>query len=187
MMLRPCSHEAEIKLLLERGQWPHAAPADVRAHVAGCRRCGDLALVMQAFGGARTAAMQTLPPQAMPEQAAGVLWWRAQLRRRNAAIEKMGRPVLTAQIFALVATVLATGILVFSQIGSGMAWLAELKKSRVFHLDALWTSANSNAATTTATSHPEWNLGLMLPAALMVLVLGGVVVYLASGLDSERE
>jgi hypothetical protein len=187
MTFRSCSHEAEVKLLLDRGQWPQAAPADLRAHVAGCRKCGDLSLVMEAFGRARTAAMQTLPPQAMPDQAAGVLWWRAQLRRRKAAVEAMGRPILTAQIFGLAVTVLATVAMGLSQLGSGMAWLAELKKSRVFHLDALWTSASSNAASTASNVHPEWSRGLMLPAALMVLVLGGVVVYLASGLDSKRE
>jgi hypothetical protein len=187
MTLRSCSHEAELKLLLERGQWPQAAPAELRAHVAGCRRCGDLALVMQALGGARQAAMQTMPPQAMPDQAAGALWWRAQLRRRNAAIEKMGRPVLTAQIFALAVTVLAAAAIVLSQVGNGVAWLAELGKSRVFHLDALWTTANSTAASTASSTHTDWAPGLIVPVVVMLVVLGGVVVYLASGLDSKRE
>jgi hypothetical protein len=36
-----------------------------------------------------------------------VLWWRAQLRRRNAALARIGKPIVGAQIFSVAVTVVA--------------------------------------------------------------------------------
>ena len=95
-----CAREREVTELLDRGYWPEACPADLRGHVEACRVCSDLVLVSQAF----QAAHKQSP--ALPHlESAGALWWRAQLRRRNAAIEKVGGRFLGAQIFALVISV----------------------------------------------------------------------------------
>src|ERR1700759_1886269 len=91
-----CAREREVTELLDRGCWPDACPADLRAHIEGCRICSDLVVVSRAF---QAALRQTVPAPHL--ESAGALWWRAQLRRRNAAIEKEGRPMLRAQIFAL--------------------------------------------------------------------------------------
>ena len=87
MMLRACPREKELAALIQRGQWPAASPAELGAHVGVCRGCGDLSIAMQAFQAARAESIRAVQPAA-----AGVLWWRAQLRRRKAAVERIGRP-----------------------------------------------------------------------------------------------
>lgn len=173
MRLRSCRHEAELKQLLELGHWPHSCAEELRAHVAGCRPCGDLVLLTLAFRGARAAsAASAAPPPA------SVLWWRAQLRRRNAAVQRIQRPLLGAQLFAFAVTlVLLAGTLIYEAI-HGMPWLTamagwfgSLKQSTAVHLDALWPVASGQSNT---------SLMYLLPGAAMLLLLGGVVVYLAT-------
>src|ERR1035438_4613488 len=87
MMLRRCPREKEVKELVERGHWPQACAPELRAHVNDCRSCGELVLVTSAFQKARIEAAG-----AAKLGSPGVLWWRAQLRRRNEAVERIGRP-----------------------------------------------------------------------------------------------
>lgn len=152
-----CERTHDVKELLERGHWPEAAGEDLRGHVAGCSKCGDLVLVSQAFRGARAATMK-----ATPAMAPGVIWWRAQVRRRQAALEQIARPVWGAQVFAcIVALLLGIGLAVV-ETRRGMSWEAG---ARALHLEALV---------------PGVSLQVLLVAACvgMVAVLGGVVVYL---------
>ncbi len=102
-------------------------------------------------------------------ESAGAIWWRAQLRRRNAAIEKVARPIWGAQIFALVVSVVvAAGVLAWK--GNVLkAWFAELP--RALHLDALMPAASSQSGGVGS---------IVLPALAMVALLSGVVVYLAT-------
>jgi hypothetical protein len=173
MRLRSCRFEAEVKQLLELGHWPHSCAEELRAHVAGCRACGDLVLLTQAFRGARaeSSAAATPPP-------ASVLWWRAQLRRRNAAVKRIQRPLLGAQVFAFAVTLAILAGTVMYQAIHGISWMAalagwfgSLKQSPAFRLDALWTFASGQSGAT---------LVYLLPGAAMLLLLGGVVVYLAT-------
>jgi hypothetical protein len=169
MRLSACTHEKEVKKLLERGQWPHVALPELRAHVGSCRSCNELALVTMAFQQARN--------QAAGEArigSPGVLWWRAQLRRRNEAVERIGRSILGAQIFALaMLLLLAVGFMAW-QARHGVAWLTgieQLPQTAELHLGTLWTYALTGSG---------WNWIVLLPAAATVALLGGVVVYLAS-------
>ncbi len=57
MMLRSCPREAEVKALVERGQWPQACAPELRAHVDSCRSCSELVLVTAAFQRARNQAV----------------------------------------------------------------------------------------------------------------------------------
>ncbi|MFZ0744301.1 MAG: hypothetical protein WAM85_07830 [Terracidiphilus sp.] len=167
MTLGSCMREKEVADLLHRGHWPQACPADLRAHVDACRSCSELVLVTQAFQRARANAAG-----AAHLESPGVLWWRAQLRRRNAAIERIGKPILGAQIFALaIALVVAAGFLA-SQAKHGlrwMSWLADLPGS--LHLDTLWPAAPSSL---------DGSLLLLVPILATVALVSGVVVYLAS-------
>lgn len=153
-----CAREREVTELLRQGYWPDACGEELRAHVEACRICSDLVLVSAALGKQRS---ETMPMARL--EVPGALWWRAQLRKRNAAIEKMGRPILGAQVFALaMALVVAVAVVVW-QAGTWSAWFADLP--RVLHLDALF------------------NMGGMIwivPLLATVAVLSGVVVYLAS-------
>ncbi|MGA7241606.1 MAG: hypothetical protein WBX19_00420 [Terracidiphilus sp.] len=158
-----CAREQEVTELLHQGYWPDACPAELRGHVEACRVCSDLVVVAQAF---QQAHQQAPVPQMV---SAGAIWWRAQLRRRNAAIEKVARPIWGAQIFALVVSVVvAAGVLAWK--GNVLkAWFAELP--RALHLDALMPVASSQSGGVGS---------IVLPALAMVALLSGVVVYLAT-------
>ena len=159
-----CVREREVTELLDRGCWPDACPADLSTHVESCRICSDLVVVSQAF---QTAHRQTA---SLPHlESAGALWWRAQLRRRNAAIEKVGRPILGAQIFALViSAVVAAAVLVW-QGGALKAWVQDLP--RALHLEALVPALPSQSG---------GMVSIVLPVLATVALLSGVVVYLAT-------
>lgn len=164
-----CPRETEIRQLVERGQWPIAAVPDLRAHVDACRCCRELVLLTQAFQRARASSMAAARPGSP-----GVLWWRAQLRHRNAAVVRIGQPILGAQIFALAVTLLvAMGFVVWQagQDGGWFTWLEQLPQSASLSFSALWSADPSGSG-----------LGpLLLISALAILALvGGVVVYLAS-------
>ena len=162
-----CPHEQEVAELLRLGQWPDAVPAELRDHAAACRTCSDLVLVTQTFQLARASAAI-----ATPIQSAGALWWRAQLRNRNAAIERISKPIIGAQIFAFIVSVaVAAGVLAW-QVHRGfhfLAWIQSLPAA--LHLDALFPAAM-----------PDFSGGLMLllPILATLALVSGVVVYLAS-------
>ncbi len=96
-----CTCEKEIRELVESGQWPLAAPPELKSHAASCRTCADLVLVAGAFQRTRATTIAAARP-ATP----GAIWWRAQLRSRQQAFERIQRPLIGAQVFALVAVLL---------------------------------------------------------------------------------
>lgn len=165
-MLKACPREKETRELLLRGQWPEGCGPDLRDHVRVCRSCSELVLVMQAFRQARGAALNAANPPA-----AGVLWWRAQLERRKAAMERIGRPIFGAQIFALAITVAIGAVFAVSQLRNSLAWLAwlrQLSEAGIAHLSGLWPSAQSM---------PLWSVVLLISGIAAIAVLGGFVVY----------
>jgi len=174
MTLRPCPHEKEVVALLARGHYPQACPAELRTHVSAYRSCADLALVTRAFQTARTesaAAAHLASP--------GLLWWRAQLRRRNAAVERIGKPILGAQIFALSVSLLFAAVFLATQATHGLRWLSwlqQLQKTQFpqassLHLEALWPST---------LIHSGWSPMVLIPILATLALLSGVVIYLAS-------
>jgi len=168
-----CSREAELKEQMESGHWPQASTSDLRAHVAACKACQDAALLRQSFRQARavTSAEAQLPPP-------GLLWWRAQLRRRNAALARVQKPIVGAQIFALLVTLaLACGFVIVEMRSdpdgklSLIGWMSSLSKSSTLHLEGLLSTASS-----IFTGNP-----LFLTPALVVLVLmGGLAALLVT-------
>jgi hypothetical protein len=159
-----CEREREVTDLLHNGFWPDACPAELRGHVETCKICSDLLLVTQTFQSDRKLATE-LPVM----ESAGALWWRAQLRRRSAAIEKVGRPILGAQLFASAIAFVVTAAVLVGQAGNWRTWIADLP--RALHLGALLPSAM------TGTTGTLW---IILPVLATVALLGGVVVYLAT-------
>ena len=159
-----CVREREVKDLLRQGFWPEACPAELRAHVEACRICSDLVLVSAALGEERR---QTLPMARL--ESAGALWWRAQLRRRNAAIEAMTRPIFGAQVFAMAMALVVAVAVVIWQAGNWSAWIADLP--RALHLSALIPASMPDFSGT---------LWIVVPALATIALLSGIVVYLAS-------
>lgn len=166
MKFRACVREQEVTALLERGQWPAASSEELRAHVAACRPCRELIVVRRALGADRLLAVREARLEAP-----GVLWWRAQLRRRNAAMERIARPFVGAQIFALVVCVGGLAAYVYAQARRGFDWLAWIGElPRTLHLSALLPQMQAKSS---------WEIWLPIAAA-MFAILVGVIVYLAS-------
>jgi hypothetical protein len=153
--------------LLSHGQWPQASSDELRAHVAGCRACRELIVVREAFGRERMKAAG----EARLESP-GVLWWRAQLRRRNAAIERIGRPLVGAQIFAWAVCLAAAVLYLLWQARRGFDWLAWLGElPRALHLGALLPGWRVDS---------PWGIWLGVSTAVMAALMGGVILYLGS-------
>jgi len=152
MKMRSCSQHEFVAAALRAGHWPEGCDHALRAHVDSCDSCGDLVLVAQTLRQAHAEATQSVP-----RAAPGILWWRAQVRRRNAAIELMTKPVAIAEKFALVVLLLAVVSLLAWQHNQLAAWFANL-----------WGPLSSI---------------IQIPGALMVglgtlLLFGGFAVYL---------
>jgi hypothetical protein len=165
--MKSCPHEAEVQAILRRGHWPEACDPEFRKHVETCPTCREQLLVLHAFHTARAQAMQ-----AARVDHPNLIWWRAQLRRRNDALQRVTRPITTAQIFALCLSILTAAALLRSQIRRGFSWSSWLpESSSVSHFDALsfFTSVES-----------DWGLLLLLTGLGTVVLLSAVVLYLAS-------
>jgi hypothetical protein len=166
MRFGACAREKEISELLKHGHWPHACAAELHAHANSCRMCSDLVLVTVAF---RKAQAESVSTQSFDSP--GVLWWRAQLRRRNAAVERVGRPIVGAQIFALCINLLLAVRFIVLKPRHGFSWLSELPQSQTFHLEKLWSFAFTI---------PNWNPALLILSLSALALLSGVLVYLAT-------
>lgn len=133
MRLGACARETELRQAVERGHWPEACPAELRAHVERCADCQALLRVMLAFRQSREAtgrAARLEPPSA--------LWWRAQLRRRHANLEQLERPLLAAKVFAALVCLLGTALFLASQSAAGWGWLRWMGQwPRALHLEVL--------------------------------------------------
>jgi predicted anti-sigma-YlaC factor YlaD len=166
MSFGTCSREKEVTDLFKRGQWPALASPELHAHVASCRACRDLIAVTQAFNHERAhAAVEA------QLESPGVIWWRAQLRRRNAALRQVRRPLLAAQIFAVVPALIAAIVYLAIHARAGAGWLSLITDMpAALHVESLlppsWQSAQN-----------AW-LVLLLIAALALA--GGIFVYKAS-------
>jgi hypothetical protein len=164
-MFDKCPREREVTALVERGQWPAAASPEIAAHVRDCRACADLALVADAFQWARTNA-------AGPRNVAapGLLWWRAQLRRREAAMERIGKPILGAQIFALVVNLAVAAGFVAWEATHGVNWLSWFGTAR----------QDGGIGSLVSAAFSGWGLVVAVPALAALAMLAGAAVYLAS-------
>ena len=166
MIFRTCSYENELTQALKNGHWPQGCGPELRSHVHGCSTCSDLVLVTQTFQLARAES-----ENAAPGGSSSLLWWRAQLRRRNAVAERVARPITIAQIFAWALTALVGIVFVASQYRHGLrwaSWWAELTPSRAFH------------SLPVAAGQIDWNLLLLISGFGVLALLSAVVVYLAS-------
>lgn len=157
MRFRACSHEKEVAELLRGGQWPAGCGADLRAHVAGCGKCSELVMLRTAMQGLRAEDMG-----AARLESPGVIWWRAQLRRRNAALQQVARPLKVAQMFAMAVVVSFAAGFGVSELRHSSEWMERIEAIS-------WGSVLSG-----------WGLVIAVMGVVGVGLLGAVAVYLAS-------
>ena len=166
MTFRTCSREKDLEQALKDGHWPQGCGPELRTHVESCASCSDFVLVTQTFQRARSESEQEAP-----SASANLLWWRAQLRKRNAATERVSRPVTFAERFALFVYVVVGLVFVASQYRHGLhwaSWWSELAPSRALH----FLPAGSGQI--------DWNLLLLISGLGVLALLSALVVYLAS-------
>ncbi|HEY5382783.1 MAG TPA: hypothetical protein VIJ65_11040 [Acidobacteriaceae bacterium] len=152
-----CARTAEVQELLRLGHWPQAAGAELAGHVRGCRRCGEIVLMAQAFGAAKVSSMS----EARVEPPA-LVWWRAQLRRRREVMQRVERP-MRAQMLAVLAVVCVGLGLAFELSGGVAAWRS-------------WMSASAGAVARSGVG--DLGLGLAVVSAVALAMMAGVAVYL---------
>jgi hypothetical protein len=168
MTLKSCTHEREVTALLQSGHWPLACGPELRSHVDVCSRCSDLVLVTEVFQRGRVASEGRARLNSP-----GVVWWRAQLRQRNTALEQIARPIQGAQIFALIVSVAVAVGFVVSQARHGLGWLSwwsGLRQTQAFHLETLWSFGSMTS---------DWSLAVLIAGFGALVLLSGVVLYLA--------
>ncbi len=166
MNLISCPNEKEVRELVARGRWPDASPAELRAHVSACSTCGDLVLISAAFQQARAQSLAAARPVSPT-----LVMWRAQLRRRNAALERIGQPLWGAQIFAFAAALAAVVGFAGFEAHSGAPWLTGSFWHGWFVSAASWNGA-------IASSGSGWLV--LTCAGAAVALLGSAAVYLAT-------
>jgi anti-sigma factor RsiW len=152
-----CPRLDEVRQALAQGHWPDACAADLRAHVDRCTHCANEVLITTHLQRARTEAIAAARPGA-----SNLLWLKAQARRRNAALERIGRPLAAAQAFAFVVILAAIAGIV------------------AVH----WHSLTDRASSLTA-ALSDWGLApIMLAFGIGILTLLGC---LAAYLTAERQ
>jgi hypothetical protein len=154
-----CSRTAEVQQLLRLGHWPQAAAAELATHVRGCRRCGEMVLVTQALCVAKANSMN----EARVEPPA-LVWWRAQLRRKHEAVQRVARPMRAQMLVVLTLVCVGLG-LAFRLSGGENAWRA-------------WVSAS--AETVVRSGVGSFGLGLVVASAMALAVMAGLAVYLGT-------
>ncbi|HXC95818.1 MAG TPA: hypothetical protein VNU92_08950 [Edaphobacter sp.] len=169
--MKPCPHDSEIKAMLLQGHWPDACNPELRAHIEACPQCHQQVLLTHTF---QTARAQAIESATIPHPA--LLWWKAQLLRRNAAIRQVERPFTTAQIFAFVVSGAAAATLLIHQSQTDSNWLAWLSAP----WQDLRVDTTSFFASTQANLTSTPGLILLGAAAGTLLLLGSVIAYLAS-------
>ena len=156
-----CAFEKDLSLALHEGRWPAACDPALRAHVAACASCADLVLVTSTLQDARAVAthVPVLPPP-------GVLWWRAQVRRRNTAAERMSRPIVFTEVITLAATLVAL-VLATVRFVDWMDWTS---------LGGRFLPADFQLSTALA-AMPTWMPLAFAAAAVLLFAAAGFAVY----------
>ena len=162
-MTTECRREADVLDEIGEGRWPEASPAELKAHVAACAVCGDLALAASAVHEDASA----VAPIALPS--AGQVWWRAELRARAEAAQLAQRPMIAVQVVAAVVALLAMATGLRAVTPGAWSWL-------VGTVGAARSAASGGA--------DAWTLTIVLGAAFW-LVLATVAVYAVVRADRE--
>ena len=150
-----CDQEAEVLAAVMQSRWPDRVDDSLRAHVAACAICSDVAAIAGSIDDDREAMRASA---VVPDS--GRVWWVAQMRARREATAAAGRPITAAQVMAFAC---AMGLL-GACFGATSTWFqAAMKK-----IQALLPAAMAMFA-----GH-----GLLLLAMAAILLILPAAVYL---------
>ena len=159
-----CIREADVIDAIASRRWPERAGDELRAHVASCEVCADVADVAGAMNAEHDLAWTeaVLP-------SAHVVWLRAQARARSAAARQAARPIAVMQALGLAS---AAGVI-----------------SVLIGMVAYWVWARSEWLLAMPTLEPIGleSMGFAIRGTLLAiglwLVLAPVAVYLVASDD----
>ena len=103
-----CCREVDVIDAVTSRRWPDRADADLRAHVAACAICADVADVASALQDDREAAFAA----PLPLLPADVVWFRAQARARAEAARQAARPIAVMQGIGLAVATAVISLLI---------------------------------------------------------------------------
>ena len=158
-----CLFEEEVLAAAMQSRWPDRVDAELRAHVASCAICRDLAEV----AGAITDAKDEMRAAAQVPDS-GRVWWTAQLRARREAVQAASRPITAAHVIAFACAAGLAG----ACFGATSAW---------FQSALRWIASSVSFApsvTTLVVRH-----GALVAGVAVLLFLLPAAVYLALGRD----
>jgi hypothetical protein len=163
-----CDREAAVFEAVKSGRWPQACDSELRAHALHCSICADVVLVAQIVQQENVWARAEV---ALP--AAGLVWWKAQMRARREAAVRAAEPIAivesVAAIFVIISLV-GLGIWRRDWVASWIAWLADLPHSDAFHPHSL-------LAPEVITSYQSFSYLILLSLGAGLL-LASLVLYL---------
>ena len=137
MNFRPCPQTSEVAAAVRDGQWPIACDPALRVHVEKCSRCAELVLIAEALRQDRAAVIESAP-LASPD----LLWWHAQLLRRQKAMQQVSKPISFAGQVSLGVTILSIIGLVFWQHAQLADWVVICTQfPNRFGTYAVWSQA----------------------------------------------
>jgi hypothetical protein len=129
-----CPEEREVATAVLSGRWPLACEPALHLHVDKCDRCASVVLVAEALRRDKAEALRAAR-LAHP----GLLWWRAQLLRRQRAMQEVAKPISLVGGVALSVASITAIILIVAQRSQLADWLSLLTVS--LPPDAFWTPA----------------------------------------------
>lgn len=136
--MRPyfCDQETALLEAIKAGRWPEGCDGELRAHVNECAICADTALVALTLERENRCARAEV---AVP--AAGLVWWKAQMKARREAVKRASEPIAlvesAAGIFG-VASLVALVIWRWDWVRNWFAWLTGLPHADAFRPGGLW-------------------------------------------------
>jgi hypothetical protein len=149
-----CEFEAEVLMAVIQSRWPERTDGQLRAHVAGCRICADVAAVAGAIEDSRE---EIRSAALIPDS--GRVWWVAQMRARREAVKTAGRPITVAQVLAFACAVGLTG----ACFGATSTWFQD-------ELRLLWPALVASILTHGLLAAGMVALVLLVPAAVYLAV-----------------
>ncbi len=121
MRLRGCPREIELSDALRAGLWPAGCDAALREHVECCESCRSTAVIADLLREDRAETMRT-----MPLASPGLLWWRAQILQRQAAIRRASLPVHVAVTVSLVTSAVIVVSVLLSLRSQIASWISSI-------------------------------------------------------------
>ena len=158
-----CLFEEEVLAAAMQSRWPDRVDAELRAHVASCAICRDLAEV----AGAITDAKDEMHAAAQVPDS-GRVWWTAQLRARREAVQAASRPITAAHVIAFACAAGLAG----ACFGATSAW---------FQSALRWIGSGASFAPSVTALVAQH--GALVAGVAVLLFLLPAAVYLALGRD----